>query len=111
MKTLLVALLLLAVGAGTAFAECAWVLWSELLVTGAAPLKEWQIGIAAPSQDACHTQMRRDIEARRAKTPREDIVESLSALDTFASRVGDQVFVRRYLCLPDTVDPRGPKGR
>ncbi len=29
MKTLLAALLLLVVGTGTAFAECAWVLWQQ----------------------------------------------------------------------------------
>src|SRR2546422_325131 len=54
--------------ATTAYAECAWVLWSHLdQWHKTAESHEWQIGFAELSRDSCHTQIRRDMEAVAAK--------------------------------------------
>ena len=83
MKALLVALLLLVVGTGTAFAECAWVLW----VKGeglAGTYKDWSPLRAFDTHGECESW---------------DLGKA-SGLRGYDTR-----------CLPDTVDPRGPKGK
>jgi len=80
--TLFVTLYLL-ISAATAYAECAWVLWSAS--DGASlPVSAWD------AKSRCE-------EAKN---------ERLRALSTTVERK-DVTFV----CLPDTVDPRGPKGK
>jgi hypothetical protein len=101
--TRLVAFSLLA-STATAHAECAWVLWSELNVTNMQT--EWQIGVATKSQDACQSLMKQEIEARRKATG-----GRMLGGDTVVSDHGGGVVIRRYVCLPDTVDPRGAKTR
>lgn len=95
MKTLLVALLLLVIGTGTAYAECAWVLWQQLVAKDYSgqfkkpyePLEGRYATMAAyPDQRTCEAALARAIAAKPE---------------------GQEVLV----CLPDTVDPRGPKGK
>ncbi len=107
MKTLLVALLLLVVGTGTAFAECAWVLWSDLIVRqkGGDTVREWELAVAVATMADCHEQMRRQIELRVKAG------EKLMFGDTLTSEAAGMTVLRRLICLPDTVDPRGPKGK
>jgi len=94
-----IATLSLLVWAATAYAECAWVLCDGKV---AVPL-EWQIHSAYPTAKECG--------------------EDLTLLVQFYQNRGYQAAVagrtaaykkeneRGYLkCLPDTVDPRGPKG-
>jgi hypothetical protein len=81
----LVVLLLLA-SVGTASAECAWVLWTKINVL------EWE------RRGGYDT--RADCERERGKLA-EGVLEG----------TGGKEFVVLNACLPDTVDPRGPKGR
>ena len=85
----LVALLLVAVGvwANPASAACAWVLWQETtdLSTGYTPVA------GASSEREC-TAQKLDYERR----PRPDTIHA------------DAGF--RYVCFPETIDPRGPTG-
>jgi hypothetical protein len=69
-------------------AESAWVLWLEHshLETG------WKIVEAVPDRATCR---KRRASAERGPRPKEFHPET-----TF-----------RYMCLPDTLDPRGPKGK
>jgi hypothetical protein len=105
--TTLLAALYLLISAATAYAECAWVLW-ETITT-----KESQ---GSP-------------EPVRAYTTKPDCDRALSdALAEFKNSPGrparmdpqyQEAYVTMgksttaygYRCLPDTVDPRGPKGK
>lgn len=80
--------------ATSAAAECAWVLWAE---EGG---KQWTTQEAHSTKAHCESDLRKTTDA--------------------ASRLGGKVvgnfvfvgnLVVKYQCLPDTVDPRGPKGR
>ena len=85
----LVVMLLLA-SIGTASAECAWVLWSrDSLLSGD---EAWGLISAFSREDGGKAECERSKEGGTRRTR-----EGESAL--------------RFLCLPDTIDPRGPKGR
>jgi hypothetical protein len=86
--SLLVALSLLA-SAATASAECAWVLWVKR-VSRSSRIETWEPVAGASTQTGCDQDTR---------------PERLPAHDTNAATAV------RLLCLPDTVDPRGPKGK
>ena len=102
--------------ATSAAAECAWVMWSQLdyritrdnLVGGVGP---WRIETAYPNLSACTQALdSTEGESRRAgsfisrRAPTEvDIL--------FTGPNADRVKGAAFLCLPDTVDPRGPKGK
>ena len=91
MRAVIASILLLLVIVSVAHAECAWVLW---LGTG---LTYTPFG------------------AYGANTGEKDCKEAVTPLMTDMSKNAKQLgeFLKsssRYLCLPDTVDPRGPKG-
>ncbi len=109
---------LLMVTAGEAGADCAWVLWSslsELDPLNPGKLSEtavvWRIHRAVGSQNEC-TQNQSSLLARwRDEAQRKARLGELTGSPQFAEP-GKVVrtFMERALCLPDTIDPRGPKG-
>jgi hypothetical protein len=74
-----------------AWAECAWVLWVKVMEKNK-PGSEWAV-VGAYTGPAAGTSMR----GAMAKSACEREGKTLDRDDTV------------YLCLPDTVDPRGPK--
>lgn len=116
MKTPAVVLMLMLFGVTSASAECAWVLWHQLeyritrdnLVGGVGP---WQIETAYPNLSACT----RALDSTEADSRRAGSFISRRApteLDIlFSPPNAERVKSAGYLCLPDTVDPRGPKGK
>jgi hypothetical protein len=83
----LVVVLLLA-SLGTASAECPWVLWSrDSLLSGD---EAWGVISAFSREDGGKAECERSKEGGTKRTR-----EGASAV--------------RFVCLPDTVDPRGPK--
>jgi hypothetical protein len=83
------------------WAECAWVLWQESSAVGYAA--SWAPQGAWPLESQCRLQRNR---AYAAFGPVSEVSEG-SAIRMPDSTTGATV---RLLCLPDTIDPRGPKG-
>jgi len=105
--------------ATSASAECAWVLWttSETLTrTGEqfrdllASIPSWKVTSAYENRDGCRSAM--DEFKSFAKTPlmKDRLVVSGDAI-TVLNDHGDPTSRITYYCLPDTVDPRGAKGK
>ncbi len=88
--------------AATAYAECAWVLWSEATIIATGRIV-WEVLHADDSKPDC---WQRGIAAlKEAGSQSGAVVEG----STVRPRGGPVRY--RYVCLPDTVDPRGPKGK
>jgi len=85
--------------ATSAFAECAWVMWHHMTTTNPAAPPE---GIWEP------------LEAFRGPGECKPFADKMTA-----KRISEKVrrdtlgneYLSTYVCLPDTVDPRGPKGK
>ncbi len=76
--------------ASSASAECAWVLWQELPVAPGGWTLDTGMESAFPTKKACEKRLRTRIQAFAQAT------------------TGMRPFL---VCLPDTVDPRRPKGK
>jgi hypothetical protein len=112
MRALVVVVLLL-VAADPASAECAWVLW--MVGTGTQRQqteKVWEVMDTTDTQGVCKAQLPAAQEAL-AITFRESGDEARVLPGGTVRRLrknGSEIFYR-FQCLPDTVDPRGPKGK
>ena len=93
---LLIAFFLLA-SAATAHAECAWGLWSRF------SREDWFINGTLQSKVECLKYLER--AAGRPLGDTERATGTATTLDW--AKTGTWV----GLCIPDTVDPRGPKGK
>ena len=76
--------------ASSASAECAWVRWQELPVASGGWSLDTGRESAFPTKTACEKRLRTRTQAFAPTT------------------TGMKPFL---VCLPDTVDPRGPKGK
>jgi hypothetical protein len=83
---------LLALATSAAAAECAWVLWVDRF-NGPAKAQVTMPLDGFKSKDEC-------VRAQEAREKREE-----------GSRKREPNIERYFTCLPDTVDPRGPKGK
>lgn len=91
MRAVTASILLLLVFASVAHAECAWVLW---LGTGATYTPFGAYGGTSGEREC-----------------KEAAAQLMTDMGKDAKRLGDFLKASsRYLCLPDTVEPRGPKG-
>src|SRR5215831_11121753 len=100
--------------AATASAECAWVMWEQWFAPSSpVPLSFARTGTS--SEGACRSELRKAIAVVEAIPPNpgeERHVDGDAVV--FVIHEGDSLIltgVRNFLCLPDTVDPRGPKGK
>jgi hypothetical protein len=94
--------------AATASAECAWVLWRETTTFeyGVSRGTEWGSDGHATSKD-CYADYDRRVQQMlkgRWRSTGADLYAS-----PFIEESSTQL-ITRFRCLPDTVDPRGPKG-
>jgi len=102
MIRLLSALLVLAFAA-TANAECVWMFWEEQEQNSfPEPIHTiWRVPLAYPSRAACVAVIEEYVKHWKP-SPTQSV--------TRAGNSNFALIVRRH-CLPDTVDPRGPKGK
>jgi hypothetical protein len=119
---LLIAFYLL-VSAATASAECAWVLWSRIQdVSHRDRWDDWTSGGSAyPTYSQCWAKIRQ-ITGLAEEGSLADWYDWTRGLGRYSKR-GDIIatasggaligapFASEWRCLPDTVDPRGPKGK
>jgi hypothetical protein len=85
--------------ATSAYAECAWVMWQDIetITNREGSVIRWSRSAWLP--ESAHTSKNDCMKALKA------VFEAWPA----DSKVGDTR--NAYRCLPDTVDPRGPKGK
>ncbi len=96
-------LLSLTLLAGSASAECAWVLWAEGLMSGVTK-SSWSLLDATETREECDRRLRVRLAMQAGKSH----VEILG--DGYIDGPGSQSAIRVWLrCFPDTIDPRGPK--
>jgi hypothetical protein len=92
-----------ALGATTAYAECAWVIWRQT-ISGSGMKESWFPEGAVDSHRECEA-------SANAKNSVQDRVKDAEQRDfERTGRVPLLSLNYSWLCLPDTVDPRGPKG-
>jgi len=88
----------LLVWAATDSAECAWVMWKQTV----------NIGVAAAPPGRHDMAQFLIWEAQAAHENKKTCEHALSAEQRRLREAGNRP---RMVCLPDTVDPRGPKGK
>jgi len=104
---IIVALLLLV--ASQASGDCAWVLWSGM-TTGKDRHTDYELNLAYKTREECGSAVRTTAESVKKTRPMLRMYQAKSSPYEvyFEDSTGAGV---RYFCLPDTVDPRGPKGK
>ena len=113
--SVIVAMSLLA-WAATAYAECAWVLWKQCEVKTPAPTEpSWSIPHAAETRVQCENALARlwqsEVNGNQPgpEKPAIERTQSGPGIVIVNWKQGGGSKTEVY-CLPDTVDPHGPKG-
>jgi hypothetical protein len=106
--SVIVAFSLLA-SATTVYAECAWVLWVRTQVPGQATTTS-VLG-AYEARAECKNAEREEIAGVRVKFPSAKMKVDRETVWVWNEKSAATMITHDYYCLPDTVDPRGPKGK
>jgi hypothetical protein len=99
--------------ATSASAECAWVLWQRIDsfdARGALVTSPTEVGATYTTSTECITAI--DGLERRWQKPQTVVMRDARTMLTVMFRDKNQTITKSmsFLCAPDTVDPRGPKG-
>lgn len=107
-----IAALSLVACAATASAESAWVLWQEFRSASSSMLMvNWEIVTTTESESACAAALAPNLRNRQLAWQSNGAKDIEVDGDTIRSSWQSAVISVRFACLPDTVDPRGPKGK
>jgi len=122
-QILSVALLSLALLGGSASAECAWVLWRDYSQWQSKTMTRvrhtWEVMSGHPTAALCDPARARALKETAeffagANRPA-DVATSFTSSEPDSVHVllksGAHYYTYSFLCLPDTVDPRGPKAK
>ena len=112
--------LCLLVSVPTASAECAWVMWESgatRIGDGFSRLPGWSPETSVSTLSECRAEIANRLRSWAAVAElggkRHVLLysESAQAFDKEGSPTTPEYMFVQYKCLPDTVDPRGPKGK
>jgi len=103
----------------TRLAECAWVLWSRdtHVVSRAPVVVEWDAPVAFADRGTCMAFLDRQVKKWQEShsVQQRAWLEDGGTAAVFSTHVEKDGILsestKNALCLPDTVDPRGPKGK
>jgi hypothetical protein len=86
-----------------ASAECAWVLWlhGKEVIGDRTTTSQWEVIQAVQSEPLCMMALQGKMKLERP--------ENVVSNNTVRIKGSQSTMTFRYLCLPDTMDPRGPK--
>jgi hypothetical protein len=104
-RTSLVVVLLVLALVGTASAECAWLMWAYALDQRAG--EHYSVEAARPTNPDCLAAL----QTMAVVVKNRGLPVSGGDPDHPELLFRDGTTSFKYFCLPDTVDPRGPKGR
>src|SRR5260370_19505893 len=93
-----------------ASAECAWVLWRGHSSNDPLAMT-FKLLTAHPSADQCIKTIDTRLREERISNAKLDVKVTVKRTASTAAGVEAPAGARGYKCLPDTVDPRGPKGK
>jgi len=109
----LIVTLSLLVSTATAYAECAWLLWEERVssyTTVAGEDRRSESPRAFPDRDSCLAYLTKTVrESNINGDQRATLGPGMSGVIEVSSPWTRHT--KMFYCLPDTVDPRGPKGK
>jgi len=99
-RTALLVAFFLLTSAATAEVECAWVLWEQINAA------TWSLKDRFSDADSCKRELLSGIRKSASRYPGSED----SGGNTAVIAKGSGRLTLTFACLPDTVDPRGPKG-
>jgi hypothetical protein len=104
----LLALFGLLLFATSASAECAWVFWETS--DSSRSSSTWVVS-AWETKPACEQALAQKVQSDSAPRGKGEVtVDHIAGKPRVSWRLGSEISFSTYTCLPDTVDPRGPKG-